>query len=247
MATKKTESEPKVDLVKAREEGLTVLTPLQKLAVTLTITTEVHYLEADELFARITKAEKDWDGKVTPAIDSIRKGLDLLYDLRSSIAKPLNDAKALIKGKMKAYKEAEAKRLQAEEAERLAEIKRLEDEAKAKEEALNKAKTQPLKQKLIQQRAQAEQDAALLKSVARLGGVRGSSSQTRKTKTWKVTDLALLMAYIIENGEEDLTSLVQINSTELSAYFRIKDPKVGPWLPGVEVMEEMNITGRATK
>lgn len=239
--------EPKVDLLKAREEGLTLLTPLQKAVATITVCDDDTYMQADEILNRISRAEKDWDSKITPGIEHIRKGLDLLYDLRSSVAKPLADAKISLKGKMREFKQIELNRIRQEEEAKAKEIQRLEAEAKEKEKLLNSAKTQPLKTKLIQQRAAAEQEAADLRATKAPTALKGKSSQTRTTKRWKLNDIALLLVHIIENGEEDLTSLIEINTVQMNSYMSLKEPKVGPWLPGVSIVEELDIVGRANR
>lgn len=245
--TKVTESkEPKVDLLKAREEGLTLLTPLQKAVASITVCDDATYIQADEVLNRISRAEKDWDSKITPGIDHIRKGLDLLYDLRSSVADPLKRAKIALKDKMRDYKQIELNRIRAEEEAKQKEIQRLEAEAREKEKLLNSAKSQPLKTKLIQQRAKAEQDVADLRATKAPVALKGKASQTRTRKVWRLDDLALLMMYIIENGDEDLTSLVEVNQVQMNSYMSIKDPKVGPWLPGVSVVEELDIVSRAS-
>ncbi len=240
-----TKIEPKPDLTKARKEGLMIIEPIKKELSNFKIKTEADYLAADEMYSQVLKAEKLWEGKISPIIEPMRQALDGIYALRREIIDPLTEAKKPRKDGMKQYKLAEAKRLAEAEAARQAEIKRLEDEARAKELAADKAKSAGYKEKLIEQRAIAEQKAEELRTAAPVTGVRGEGSTTRKVTKWKVDDLVTFMVYLLEQHNDDLMSLIQIDDVQMNAKFKLDGPKSGAkWLPGIEVYEDIEIAGR---
>lgn len=245
MKAKEKEPEPKIDLVKARTEGLSVLSPLQKRMSSLTVKTEADYMVADQALGEVVAAEKAWLAKVDPPIAHIRAGLDLLYELKNSVWNPLKSIKADIVAKMKGYKEEERRLLREAEVARQAEADRLRLEAQAlanKEEA---AKTKARKNQLIEQRAAVEQQAADIEQAPAEAPVKGARSSARYPLKCKVYDLGLLLAHILESNT-DLSSLVEVNMGELEALRRLQNPPVpiGKWLPGVEVVEEVNIASR---
>lgn len=230
---KTTTDEPKVDLVKARQEGIALIGPLESAAARTTVENEDDYENADALLTRIAKTEKQWLERIDPPINHIRQGLDMLYGLKNDVAKPLAALKVRIKGMMKDYKIEEQRRIQIAETARIAEIRRLEAEASAKNTAGANAKSQLYKNKLQQQQ---------LEAAGHLRGIKVSGSLTRTTKKWRITDLSALMAHVLEGDNIDLMALVQVCEVQMNAYFKLQAPGAGkPWLPGVEVYEDIDI------
>lgn len=247
MSAKKPEpvAEPKVDLIKARAEGITILSPLQKRINTLQVKTEGDYLLADEALKDVAEAEKAWLGKIDPPIAHIRSGLDMLYELKNSVWNPLKALKDDIKKKMVAYKVEERRLIQEAETAKERERLRLEAEAQSLRDKEEAAKTKARKNQLIEQRAAVEQAAAEVEQIPVQAPVKGVGSSTRYPLKCRVTDLGLLMAHILESNE-DLTSLIEANMAQLEALRRLQDPpvKAGKWMPGVEVFEDISIATR---
>lgn len=243
MPIKAKADEPKIDLVKARTEGLTILSPLQKRMSALQVKTETDYLLADQALGEVDGAIKAWLSKVDPPISHIRQGLDLLYELKNSVWNPLKDLKADIVKKMKGFKEEERRLLREAEEGRQREAERLRLEAQALLAKEEMAKTKARQNQLIEQIAEVEQQIAEVEQAPAEAPVKGAKSSTRYPLKCRVTDLGLLMAHILESPE-DLTSLVEVNISQLDALRRLQQAPIGNWLPGVEVFEDIQIAGR---
>ncbi|MGH7184531.1 MAG: hypothetical protein ACREJN_21510 [Nitrospiraceae bacterium] len=240
-----TEIVPTQTLIKTRAEGMSAISPLHPLAENLTITDSSDYSEADELLSRIMRAEKWWDGKVTPIIDPFRKGLDLLYDLRNEFANPLKKDRELVKGKMVAFKTEERRQLRAAEEERQAEIARINKEAEEKLRKAEAAKTKPMKQKLTLQAAELTQTAITKEVEGPTQAVKGVYSSDRVRKIPRIVDMRKFLGAVMTG--EIPGEVITINQTFLNECYKVGikagEDIVSMW-PGVEIVEEINIAGR---
>lgn len=248
-------------LVKQRQQGLTILSPLKLAAKNLVVKTPEQYAEADSLLTRIKGAKKSWTERINPIIEPIRAGLDLLYGLRSDIVTPLEELEKQVKDSMKAFKVEEAKQLRMAEEVRAKELEDLRRAAIEKEAREAVARTKQLRERLAAQRAVLEQSLATKEQEAPPEPIKAAGSGTRTVRKWKVVDMIRLIDHIsdkywavtdvqvdsAERGtQEDLTALLTVDTTQMDAYFRLSKPDVGVgnWLPGVEVWDDIVIAGR---
>lgn len=236
-------------LVKQRQQGLTILSPLKLAAKSLIVRTPEQYAEADSLLIRIKGAKKSWTERINPIIEPIRAGLDLLYGLRSDIVTPLEELEKQVKDSMKTFKVEEAKQLRMAEEVRAKELEDLRRAAIEKEAREAVARTKQLRERLAAQRAVLEQSLATKEQEAPPEPIKAAGSGTRTTKKWRLNPdnphaFFDLLEYLLLDSHEDLTALVEINSTQMDAFFRLEKPNVGEWLPGIEVFEDITIAGR---
>lgn len=230
-----------------------------------------YLLAADELIALKSKS-KALEDKRTGITGPINSALRAINDLFRVPAQLLANAETLLKQKMLAYEQeqariaAEAKRKAEEAAE--AERKRLEEEAAARAreaeeqaKAVAAAKTSGDEQaaSLAQaqmQRAQAEAHAAEINAqlVIALPEVtieppRAKGISTSKKLEHEVESISKLLAYIVTgNGETplvhpDLIGLVKPDDVRLRAY--VKGIGLACSLPGVKVREQAVMSARA--
>lgn len=239
-----TEIVPSKTLVQMRSEGLATVSPLNQDVQSLTITDDESYVAADRLLCRVIQAEAGWAAKIDKILGPIAQGLELLKGLRDDIAGPLKASRLAIKEKMKEYKLLEAKRLRDEAEAKEAEKRRLAKVAADAAKAEENAKTFQMKQKLALKRAEAEQQRAEIEAApeAKPVQIKGGGA-ARTIIKWRVTDKAKFLAYVLENYTE-LEALVLIDDGQMTAKRRLDKAQAGPWMPGVEVYEDISIAGR---
>ncbi len=236
-------------LIKQRQQGLTILSPLKSSVTALTVKTAQDYEGASTLLSRIKGAKESWLGRINPIIEPIRAGLDLLYGLRKDIVDPLDELELSVKKSMKEFKVEEACQIAAAAEVKAANERELARQAAEKEERESRAKTQQLRDRLAGQRAELEQKLATSQATAAPTPIKVSGSGSRTVRKWRVNPrnpaaMLALLDYIMGYKAEDLTALVSIDSTQMDAYFKLCKPDVGEWLPGIEVYDDINITGR---
>jgi hypothetical protein len=230
-------------LIKARSEGMGLLSPLKSEVLSLEIQDEEGYQMADILLSRVMTARKTWLGRINPIVKPIYDSLQLLYALRGDFDDPMKEYEAAIKGKMKTYKLEEARQLRIAEDARL---KKIDDDRRAAEEKQAKAdaaKTKGMKQKLETQAAALIQNAEILEVGGPAQGATATHSTVRSKKKAEVTDLVALLKGIIAGKVPD--DLISINQVELNSAYRIDAEEVASW-PGITIVDDINISGRRT-
>lgn len=242
MTVKPKEIVPESTLVAQRKQGLSIIAPFKLKVTAMVIKTAEEYELGDEVLAQIRQAKKDWEGRLNPIIEPIKAGLDSLYSLRRDVLKPLEDLEGQVKERMRAFKLLEARQLREAEQKRNAELAKLQEEAIKKEQAALKQKTAPLREKLLQAQAEAQQKAAALEYKPLPEAVRAQHSTPRNLKKWVITDKKLFLQYVIQNPA--LLDLVVVDSVQMNAYFKLEKPEVGTWMQGVIVEEDIQIAGR---
>lgn len=240
---------PNAELVKARKDGTALLVPLGSDVADIEVTDEHSYLLADGLLNRIQQAKRNWEGRVDPIIKPIYDGLQLLYALKNDVLQPLKTYEAAIKGKMKAYKLLEAKRIREEQEAQAKELERLRQEALAKEAALLKAKTNQMRDRLAEKKAELEQARSELEQRTAPVPVKAAGSSARSNKIPVVPDKAKLMQAVLNSelkvsGEVvDIDDLFTINAAQLNAAYKLDPESVSKW-PGVDIIDDVVIVGR---
>ncbi|MGH7183500.1 MAG: hypothetical protein ACREJN_16195 [Nitrospiraceae bacterium] len=236
-----TEIVPAQTMVKTRAEAITMINPLRPLVAALVVDTPEDYEKADALLSRVMTARRWWLGKMNPIVEPIKKGLDLLYDLRNEFDKPLKADEDSIKGKMKNFKVEEARQLRIENEKRQAAIDEERRQADEKLKKAEMAKSKPMREKLVTQAAELEQ-SALMKSVeGPATGVKAASSSVRVRRKATVVNLHEFIKGILSGAIPD--ECIVINQTEINAAFSIEPETVSGW-PGVEIIDDINISGR---
>lgn len=236
-------------LVTYRQQGLSLLSPLKAQVTVLEITTEAQYEEADAMLNRIMTAATAWESRINPIIRPIRAGLDLLYGLRKDILDPLTELEEKVKKAMKAYKRLEAIRIEQKRLADQAEIDKLRLEAEQKAAKEMQAKTKQMRDRISAGRAQLEQALATKLTEAPAAPIKAINSSTRTTRKWRLTDFAAFVAYIMAQEPQrqgELLTLLNLDQAQMNAYYRLEKDKIdiGEWMPGIEVYEDIDITGR---
>lgn len=233
-------------LLQERKEGLSLIAPLKSKVTATEVTTADQYTEASLILTQIQQAKAKWLSRINPIIEPIRSGLDLLYDLRKDIVDPLEELEASLKKSMKAFKLEEARLLREADERKAADEARLRQQIAEKEAAEAKARTKAMTSKILDAKARLQQALAESQHKAAPEPVKAVGSTSRKKMKWRVIDLSAFLYYVLNSREEDLSSLIRVDETQLNAFFRLAKPQAGQqWLPGIEVYEDIDIAGRS--
>lgn len=254
-----TAQQPSTAVAKLSTQDITAKVGAKTLAVSLAqevselkVTTNSEYAYADSLLGRVRTAQKSWGGVWAriqeKSIKPLRASLEGLYEVNREIEKPLTDLEESIKKLMKSYKMAEAKRLNDEAAAKAAEVRRLQAEADAKAAAALNAKTAQMRGKLEAARIKLETQAAAVQEEEVDVPVLGVDSGTRKVPAWRLvyddehgSHLAEFLLAII-NGTVPADAVL-LNDKFINARFKAKPEEVASW-PGIEVYDDIQIVGR---
>lgn len=193
-------SAPDLALVKARSEGMQIVSPLQPLVMRLVIKSSEDYLAADTVLARIKNARKLWATKIDPirdpidrAIKDLKESLTGIKALDVEVDGPLELLEAKVRTKMKDYKTEElrliedARRLQEEDA------RRLREQAERAAQQARIAKTPQMKAKLEQVRADLEVQATITEEDYDKP-VQGGTTSTRVVQKVRIVDPVAFVA-----------------------------------------------------
>lgn len=256
---------PKDTLVKARKDGNQMVSPLQLEVDILNIVDAPAYVEADSLLTKIKRARKNWEDRMEPIIRPIREGLDLLYALNRDVDRPLGALETQLKDKMKAFKAKETLQLRAAEEARQREERRLAEIAVEAAEAGLRAKTNPMRERLAQKRAEAEQQLAEVQDAPAPEAVKiKGGGNARKVLKWRATNRIQFIRYALDTllafedslGQDgqDLSCLLSIDTVQMDAFLKLRQAEakqkketvpVGSWMPGIEIYEDISISGRS--
>lgn len=229
-------------LVKIRDEGLALASPLQQAITALDVVDAPSYELADALLSRIRLARKRWKERVEPIIRPIKAGLDALYALNRDIDTPLANGEAAVKGKMRDYKLLEAQRAREEQMAKEREAQRLRDEAEAKERAAATARTAKMREALTEKaRAIAAQAEDVETAPLSAAPVLVERSTTRIVRKPTVTDVQAF-ARGIGAGLIPAECVAVVNKMLVDCYRQ--DPGTVAQWPGVVIVEDVQIVGR---
>jgi hypothetical protein len=226
----------RIDPQAEKQEALKLAQPLVDAVQVLSVTTEEEYQEADGILARVRSARKVWGDRLEKIIRPIRTGLDELYTLNREGDRPFQVLEDSIKAKMKDFKVAELRRIQAAAAEE----DRLKREAEEKARAAEAAKTPQMRGRLESQAAQLEQKAAAVAWSAPTP-VAAVSSVTRQTKGWRIKDEDAFYKGLAEGYIP--RDVMDIKVGTMNRHLRDDPEGMEAW-PGVEVFDDVQIVGR---
>lgn len=250
---------PSTELARTKQQILSILPPLKSEVATLVIETEDDYQRADGLLTRIMTSKRFWlkgdpTGKwkgIDAIIKPFREGLDGLYDLKNDGLKPHTLMEADVKEKMRAFKIREVQEIAEANRVRDEAAAKLQREIDAKQSRVDAAKTPKMREKLMGQQMDLEQQR---KSVTRetSAPVKAAGSATRRTRTPVVKDFYALVAGIIainsvntstDNETAIPIDLLQVNTARLMQLWK-DNPELVAQLPGVEIEDDIIIAGR---
>lgn len=225
-----------VPAMKLRDDLKTEIATIQ--IANLIVRDDDTYREADAVLFQIGQALEKIESRFNPIISPIRKGLDEIYKLKRELVTPLEDAVKVIKGKMKVFKIDEDRRIQAQKDAQEAEQQRLEREAADKQRKAEAAVTPQMRGKLESQASRAVEAAIAVAAQPISAPVRVAGSSDRKIPSWKVTDMAAVIAGVAEcNIPEDVLVL---DTAKVREYFKANPKQVGKW-PGFELFNDVQI------
>lgn len=209
-------------LVRARTDGIQLLSPLAPAVQALTIEDAEGYIHADALLARIKTARALWKSKMDPirgpidkAITELKNSLVGIKALDAEVDGPLEKLQERVRQTMTDYKIEEARQIRQAQIEQEEKANRFRLEAAKKAQQATAAKTPQLKAKLEQARADLESTATLVEAQTPTP-VQAASSSTRTVQKILIEDpvafVASLKAYqpragIYELGHPPLTIL----------------------------------------
>lgn len=249
---------PEVDTDKLREEGLQTISAFKVKVVGMKITSELQYMQADTMLSQVQADKKMWIGKLDPIIKPQYEALEGMYSLRRELVNPREECEKLIKGAMAEW-DREKLRIEREaQAKRDEEARKIAEEERKAQEALVKAKTPQMQAKLQEIKADLAEKRQQLSSYVPPAPTKAAGSSSRPVKKWRLISIEdFILSFMANDAPEvdasmtDNLSLLTIDSIQMNAKF-IYDQKVGKpvplgigiWLPGIEVYEDVTITGK---
>jgi chromosome segregation ATPase len=249
MATKI--SIPDNDLIQTRKEGMALTLPIGRLVADLKITSDIEYAKADLALATIRQRRGEWLEKTAKTRDSLKRAKAEIKEAEGgfkevfeAIDGPMATAEGYVKDLMRDYKLAEARRIEAAEEEKRAAEDKLRAEIEAKQATETKAKSDSLKLKLAQQRAELEQRLANSRRAESIAKpVKAQSSTARTVRNYCITDMGKFIVHVAANLEK-LGSLLELSPGQMEAFYRLEEPGIGEWMPGVEVYYDVVIANK---
>ncbi len=199
---------------------------------------EESYQLVDTYLARVRLAKKKGEDRIDPIIKPIYAGLQSLYKLKTELLAPLLDAEASGKAKMKDFKLLEMRKAREDQERREAEQRRLEADARKKQEAEDNAKTEAMRKRLAAQREKLEEQAAAIQQTPAPPPVRAASSTTRTVKKLRIVNEDLFWACVAR--ENVLRGYVTVDLVGLNKYAAGFDPAEY----GLEQYDDVQIVGR---
>lgn len=250
MATKKPVpelnlAEAKVSKVELLKEQIKAVNQIEKLKleiVTGPIKNQDEYDAADRHRAAAKGMKKYFIGLLKVPLDKIKEAME---ELKASRDVVVVDADAIIESetkRMEAYKLEERRLLRESQEAAAKESARLQAIADAKEAQARLATSKSARTRL--------ENAAIVATVearnvvaAPVAVVEAENSRDRYTFKCRVTDEQALITHIAKDLE-NLAGLLKVDPSQLNAYFKLCEPKVGAWMPGTEVYEDVTIVSR---
>jgi hypothetical protein len=244
---------PATELTKTKQQILAILPPLKAEVSLLRVETEEDYQKADALLARIMQSKRWWvkgdaEGKwkgIDAIIRPFKEGLDGLYDLKNDGLKPHEQLEADVKHKMRQYKILEGQRIAAERQAQADEAARLQREIDAKQAKEDAAKTPKMRERLIGQRMELEQQHRAVEQ-QKPEPVKAARSAARTVRRPVVTDFVAFVTGITTLSQEEdgvPLDLLIVNTQRLALLWK-ENPELVAQLPGVEIQDDVVIAGR---
>lgn len=233
---------------KARDEGLSLIDPLQSAVMELTFSPldidvmsneklEDNYLVLDAMLGRIQAARKRWSARIGKIIDPLWEALQSGRGLKNEVDKPLEVLEVQVKGVMKSLKIEERRRITAAAEEE----DRLRNEAAEQEARELAAKTPQMKARLAAKRQELETKADT-QSEAQIPVMAGAST-TRTVKKWRVIDQAAFIKGLAAGKIPAMA--ITVNTVGINQIFKsVGGHDAVAAYPGVEVYDDIDIVGR---
>jgi DNA uptake protein ComE-like DNA-binding protein len=249
---------------KERTEGVKLVSQLPAVIKTLTVKTEADYQTASEYLTQVMSKRQQWGERFSKvlspqeeAVKQAKKALAAARLLFDEVDEPMMKMEAHIKSVMRDFKLEERRLLLAAEAERQAELAKLQKEAEDKRQAEARAKTPAMAARTMEARLRIQEAIASKQTEAPPTAVKAAGSQARVLRKYRVIDMAKFVLSMVTVavpedtlfnmeisglGENNL-SLLAIDKAQMDAKFKLDNPPVGEWMPGVECYEDINIAG----
>lgn len=232
-------------LRQVERQGLQLLSPLQSAVQGLSITDERSYLQADTLLGRVVAARKTWAAEISPiirplkaAIASAKLAMKGAADLDDKVDKPLEELERSLKWQMADYKTAEARQIEEAKLARDREEIQAKREMAEAERKLESARTKPIRERLAAARDAALTKIEVLAEELTPEPVRGETSTTRRTPSWRITDKAAFIAGVAD-GRIPL-EMVEPWTAAIRQQFRDNPDAMKRW-PGCELFDDITV------
>lgn len=237
--------DPSADLALIRDECDTLIRSITISALTIRVTDQASYTEADSALAKIREAKRLIEPKLEAKIVPVRAYLDKWYELRRSLtgdSSDLDTAERTLKSSMGAYQLAERKRAQELQRLRDEETARLSREAEA---ALAKS-SDPESDPIARARAKLQAKKAVtqaeeVKVATTVTPTRAPSSTFVPREDWEITDLKAFLKGVVDGIVP--IEMVEVHRVKMNAMWKVSKEKVKGW-PGVGKVDGGGVRGR---
>ena len=227
-------------LVKAKVEGLRIVSPLKEAASELTVDDEDEYTHADALLARVQSAIREWDDKMETVLAPLRQAKQAADTIKREVTKPLTELEVSIKDLMTDFKRKEAVRIANENRRIETKVEKLTDEILDVATRETTARTQQLRDRLAKKREELETKAGDVAAEAPQAVV-AAHSKTRTVKKWRIVDKGKAIK-ALNPGYSHLITFDTVAINKLTTQPEGWDVVAG-W-DGFEVYDDVVIVGR---
>lgn len=225
-----------------KRQWLAILSPYQASANALTIENEDDYRAADFALCAVQRMSSGWELEMEELLEPARKLKQGLDTLKRSVAQPLDMVTMTIKDKMRDYKLVEQRQVREAQIAHERERARLEEEKAKKEQALQNASTQKMRERIAAARQELEVKADnLAYQGSGVAPIQADNSSTRTLKKVRVNNYDAFVEGVLQ-GLIPVVCL-SIVQAELNLQFKARPEVVEGW-PGVEVYEDVIIATR---
>lgn len=222
-----------IEMERTKKQALTTSKPLLNQALSVIITSEETYQQADKIRSQIKIARETFWDRVQELINPAKETYDKLLGFRHELCDPLDDADKHITAKMKQYQLVEIEKERKAKQER----KKIEREAEEKRKAAEAAKTPAMQIRL-------EKQAEILETKAEAKAyvpVKGESSGTRTVEKWRVKDLKDLLRGIVAGDIPE--DVIEVRAASVNMYIRLDKAAVKQF-PGLEFYNDVEIVSK---
>ena len=234
------------ELQVVRGEIVLSTTPVLLRAVELEVVDSRSYAVADNLLSVIRKARKTWADRTSKITAPLKEAMTQLKvsmaeakSFVEEVDSPLAQGEQVLRDSMRQYKLEEARLIEEERRKEQAEKDRLWREAEEKRIKAEQAKTPQMASRLANQAAKLEVAASTVAAPVQVP-VKVQGSGTRTVRAWRVVDMQALLRGVLDGTVPP--DVIKLDTPLVNGLHRLQPARVESW-PGLEGFDNIQIVG----
>lgn len=235
-------------LAVVEKKALATATPILNQARGLRITDATTFIQADRILGRIIEARVAVRSEFAPILDPLEEAFRELNKakrgaqaLHKKMDGPLEEAEDTLRADMGVYKTEERRQIQTAEQEKQRKQAEIDRQARAKQEAIDRAKSASMRKRLEAQQEQLEDQAIEIAAAPTPAPVEAAGTRQRVTPRWRVTDMEAVLAGVA-TGSIPLEAIT-VNSRYVDGVFKDAPETVAGWV-GFEKYDDVSVVRR---